>query len=190
MVLYLPPNLAALATVARREASRYALGAIHVRSPGGGLYRVEATDGRILAVVQGSVPKASYPPLEDRPEGDAQALIARDDWQRAFRLGDRRRPVGLATDGAEIHLAVGDQALTTRACDGRFPDVDAVLPQGGALLAVRLNPSLLIELLKVAVAVSAGEGVDVLFYGRDKPVGLLARNDEGQTFDGLIMPLT
>jgi DNA polymerase III sliding clamp (beta) subunit (PCNA family) len=179
-----------LATVARREASRYALAALHVRSPGGGLYRVEATDGRILAVVQGPVPDASYPPLEDRPEGDAEVLLSRDDWQRAFRLGDRRRPVGLSVGQEDVLLAVGDQALTTRALDGRFPDVSAVLPRSGALVAVRLNPTLLVELLKVAAAVTAGEGVDLLFFGRGKPLGLMARNDSGQTFDGLIMPLT
>jgi uncharacterized protein YfaA (DUF2138 family) len=98
--------------------------------------------------------------------------------------------VGLSVGQGDVLLAVGDQALTTRALDGRFPDVAAVLPRSGALVAVRLNPTLLVELLKVAAAVTAGEGVDLLFFGRDKPLGLMARNEGGQTFDGLIMPLT
>jgi DNA polymerase III sliding clamp (beta) subunit (PCNA family) len=188
--LYLPRNLAALATVAARDCGRYSLAAVRVKDPGGGLYRAEATDGKVLAIVQGPAPEACYPALEERPDGDAEVLIPRDDWQKAFRLGDRHRPVGLAAWGGEITLAVGDQALTTRPVDGRYPDVDQILPRHGALLAVRLDPGLLAELLKVATAVNPGGGVDLLFYGRGKPLGLMTRSNGGQTFDALIMPLT
>jgi hypothetical protein len=188
--IYLPRNLAVLATVAARDSGRYSLAAVRVRDFRDGLYRAEATDGKVLAVVQGPAPEACYPALEEKPDGDPEVLVARDDWQKAFRLGDRHRPVGLAACGDQITLAVGDQALTTRPVDGRFPDVDLVLPRHGALLAVRLDPGLLVELLTVAAAVTPGGWVHLLFTAGATPRGLITTSDGGQTFDALIMPLT
>jgi hypothetical protein len=191
MRLYLPRNLAGLAQLAGRNSGRTALHAVRVRDPGGGLYRTEVTDGRLLAVVQGPMPIAAYSALDEAPDGPAEALVARDDWRRAFQLGDRRRPVGLAADAeGGLILAAGDQALTARACDGRFPDTDAVLPRHGPLVAVRLNPTLLGGLLKLAASLNPDGGVDVLFFGPGKPLSLMTRNESGQTFDALLMPLS
>jgi hypothetical protein len=191
MRLYLPRNLAGLAQLAGANSGRTALHAVRIRDPGGGLYRAEVTDGRLLVVVQGAVPRACYPALDEAPGGGAEALVARDDWRRAFQLGDRRRPVGLAVDAeGGLILATGDQALTVRACDGRYPDTDAVLPQHGPLVAMRLNPTLLGGLLKLAATLNPDGGVDLLFFGPGKPLGLMTRNDSGQTFDALLMPLT
>ena len=190
MLLYLPRTLACLAALPTRDASRYALQAVRVRDPGGGLYRAEATDGRLLAVLRGPAPHADYPPLTGRDRGDgSEVLVARYDWHRAFRLGDKARPVGLAASGGELVLAVGDQALTVQPAEGRYPDVDQVLPRHGPLVAVRLDPVLLGALLKVAAAVNPGGGVDLLYYGPGKPVGLMTHSDDGHAFDGLLMPL-
>jgi hypothetical protein len=192
MRLYLPHNLAGLAQLAGGNSGRTALHAVRVRNPGGGLYRAEATDGRLLAVVQGPVPVAAYPALDEAPDsGAADALVAKDDWRRAFGLGDRRRPVGLAADAeGGLTLAAGDQALTARACQSRYPDTDAMLPRHGPLVAVRLNPTLLGGLLKLAATLNPDGSVDLLFFGAGKPLGLVTRNDEGQTLDCLLMPLT
>jgi hypothetical protein len=189
--LYLPRNLAGLAQLAGANSGRTALHAVRVRDPGGGLYRAEATDGRLLAIVQGPIPVAAYLALDETPDGGgAEALVARDDWRRALQLGDRRRPVGLAADAeGGLILAAGDQSLTVRACDGRYPDTDAVLPRHGPLVAVRLNPTLLGGLLKLAATLNPDGGVDLLFFGPGKPLGLMTRNDSGQTFDALLMPL-
>jgi hypothetical protein len=191
VLLYLPRNLACLGALPTRDASRYALQAVRVRDPGGGLYRAEATDGRLLALLRGPVPDADYPPLTGRdPSEGAEVLVSRFDWQRAFRLGDKARPVGLAASPGELVLAVGDQALTVQPAEGRYPDVDQVLPRHGALLAVRLDPVLLGALLKAAAAVNPGGSVDLLYYGPGKPLGLMTRTDDGHAFDGLLMPLT
>jgi DNA polymerase III sliding clamp (beta) subunit (PCNA family) len=191
VLLYLPRNLACLAALPTRDASRFALQAVRVRDPGGGLYRAEATDGRLLAILRGPTPDADYPALDGHGPGQsAEVLVSRTDWQRAFQLGDKSRPVGLAASEGELVLAVGDQALTATPAEGRYPDVDQVLPRHGALLAMRLDPLLLGALLRVAAAVNRGGGVDLLYYGPGKAVGLMARSDDGHAFDGLLMPLT
>jgi hypothetical protein len=189
VLLYLPRNLACLAALAARDSARYGLQAVRVRDPGGGLYRAEATDGRLLAVLRGPVPDADYPALDGHDPGEgAEVLVGRDDWLRAFRLGDKARPVGLAASGGELVLAVGDQALTAQPAEGRYPDVDQVLPRHGPLLSVRLDPVLLGALLRAAAAVNPG-GVDLLYYGPGKPLGLMTCTADGHAFDGLLMPL-
>ena len=65
-----------------------------------------------------------------------------------------------------------------------------MLPRHGPLVAVRLDPQLLGALLGVAAAVNPGGGVDLLYYGPGKPLGLMTRSDDGHAFDGLLMPLT
>ena len=191
MPVYLPRNLAGMVALASRSQGRYLTGSIRVRDPGNGLYRAEATDGRILAIVQGPIPEADYPALQGGGEGTAEMLVPRDAWVQAFKLGDKRRPVGISADADHITLAVGDQSVQVPSPEeGRFPDVDGVIPQHGPLVAVRVKPELLIELLKLAGAISPEQGVSLLYFGKGKPLGLSTGNDQGQTFDALLMPLT
>ncbi|HKI37988.1 MAG TPA: hypothetical protein VKA46_39405 [Gemmataceae bacterium] len=75
MPVFLHRNLAALAGVAAREPSRYAANALHVLDPGDGTYRVEATDGKRLAIVRGPCPQASYPALDAAFGGADKVLV-------------------------------------------------------------------------------------------------------------------
>jgi hypothetical protein len=69
-----------------------------------------------------------------------------------------------------------------------------VLPSTGPLVRIRVNPKMLARLLEVAAAfsepsLSEPPAVDILFYGRNKPLGIVGKNHQGQTIDALIMPL-
>jgi DNA polymerase III sliding clamp (beta) subunit (PCNA family) len=189
MLLYLPRNLAGLAGLASRDSGRFATNAVRVEDAGNGLYRCESTDGRCLAIIQGPIPEESY----NRLDGDLQpgdVLLSREDWVQAFKLGDRKRPIGLAVEGAELTLAVGDQAFLTRPAEGHFPDTDRVLPAHGPLLSLCVNPAILARVLDLAAGLEPEAGVSLLFYGKDKPLGVTARNDAGQAFDALVVPLS
>lgn len=190
MPLYFPRNVAGLAALVARDPGRYSYAAVHVLDPGDGLYRLEATDGRRLAIIQGPIPEAAYPQVEDGPDELTDGLISREDWVQAFRLGDKKQPVGLAGGGDEVTFAVGNHAIKAQTAGECFPDVQAVLPKHGPLVAVCVNPELLAGLLNVAAALNPDGGVMLLYYGKDKPLGLVARNSEGQAFDALLMPLS
>jgi hypothetical protein len=190
MPVFLPKNLAALAGVVAKEATRYSANALRVLDLGGA-YRVEATDGKKLVVVRGPCPEVSCPALDPDFGGANETLVPAEDWKAGFRLGGKKQPaVGLAADATSFKLAVGDQAVSGTRAEGRFPDFTMVLPKKPATLGFRLDPNILIGLLQAAAALDPSGGVQFLFYGRDKPVGLACRNEAGQFFDGLIMPLT
>jgi DNA polymerase III sliding clamp (beta) subunit (PCNA family) len=190
MPVFLPKNLAHLANVAARDSARFAVNALRVHDLGrGSEYRVEATDGKRLAVVRGPCPQAQYPALPDGAD-TPDVLVPVADWKSAFRLGGKQRPVGLAAEGPTFTLAVGDQSLTGSAPEGRFPDFDVVLPRTPAPIAFTVDLQLLIGLLQAAAALEPAGGVKVLFWSPAKPVGLTAKTAQGQFFDGLLMPLT
>jgi hypothetical protein len=70
--------------------------------------------------------------------------------------------------------------------------VDQVLPRTLPLVRFTVNPELLAGLAQLAHAIDPeGNRVEILYYGPDRPIGLMARNDEQQqTLDCLLMPLT
>lgn len=195
MPLYLHRNLAALVRVTAKEDYRYTATCVHVLNPGDGTYRVEATDGKRLAIVRGnSVDGHSHHELASVPDGAEEALVGRDDWQRGFKMaaGKYRGPepaLFLALHQQRLTFASQGQVVTAIPQEGRYPNVDGVLPTKPPLLQFRVDPALLASLLDTVGSLGM-ETVDVLYYGKDKPLGLVARNDAGQWFDGLIMPLT
>jgi hypothetical protein len=198
MLVALPRNLAKLSQACSTESARYgATTGIRVKATSDGLYRLEVTNGRILAVVQG--------PLEPEPlavNGFAlepgEVMVPKETWDKAFKVKPPRncRPIfalpHLGSDGKAVEILACDTTLKAEAVEGRFPDVDNVLPGVPPVARFCVDPWLFIDLLKVAADVMTNDEskrVEVLFWGFDKPVGVCARNSEGQTFDGLIVPL-
>jgi DNA polymerase III sliding clamp (beta) subunit (PCNA family) len=83
--------------------------------------------------------------------------------------------------------------LTVAHVEGRFPDVRFLAKQQRSLLQVAVDGRLLGELLQVAAAFAPeGSQQVVLHYqGAGKPLLLTAGpNDQGQRFQGAMMPLT
>jgi hypothetical protein len=191
--LFFPRNVAALGRVAGREHGRFAVSAVHAIDIGDGHYRLEVTDGRRLAVLRGQSERPQGGAALDAGLGGADVLVPLDSWCGAFRAKGKKGqalPVGLEADGPQFRLFAGEKVVTGSAPDGRFPDVSCVLPKRPALFSFRVDPLLLVELLRAAAALGPVNGVGVLYYGADKPVGLVASNDAGQFFDALLMPLT
>ena len=191
MLIYLPPNLAAMAKLTAAGNARYAVNSLRVLDPGDGTYRVEATDGRRLAVVRGPSADAHYSALEEAPGGAGEVLVPGPEWAQAFRAGDKKHPVGLAAGQGLFTFAAGGHSFTGTPQPGRYPDTGGVLPGHPALVHFCVDPVLFAGLCDLAAALGLRDsgGVQVLYFGPGKPVGLIGRNDQGQYLDCLIMPL-
>jgi hypothetical protein len=95
--------------------------------------------------------------------------------------------VGLVAGADLVTFATSRSTSTCPPGEGRFPSVDQVLP----LVRVTVNPELLASLCQLAHAIDPeGNRLEVLYYGDGRPLGLMAKNSDGQTLDCLLMPLT
>jgi hypothetical protein len=203
-MIFLPKNLGTLATLASDESVRYTLSGVHVLDEGD-YYRCEATDGRMLAIVCGPDARASHAARhitdeqrqveEEAPSLIFDMIVPAGRWKEAFRQVPKEGALGLAASEGVITLALPQAVARCSPADSRWPNVDSVLPPGGPLVRLRVNPKMLARLLEVAAAFaepgpSEPPAVDILWYGRDKPLGIVGKNHLGQTFDALMMPLS
>ncbi len=198
-MLILPKNLGLLAGCAG-EQSRHALHAVRVIACQDAWYRCEATDGHILAILCGpsncptKEQESIAAQLDGAGGGSFEGLIPASEWKRWFQGVPKNGHLGIVLAPHEAILATVDMKGRTQLMDGRFPEVDRVLPRTLPLVRFVVNPALLRDLLVLAEAVckvsDATPRVEFLFYQPGGPIGLMARNDQGQTLDALIMPLT
>jgi hypothetical protein len=184
------PALGVLGALAPREDGRCPP-AVHVLDLGNNCYRAEVTDGRRLLIVRGKCRSDEGAGIDPAPPA-GELLIHATDWHAGFKLARKgQQAVALAADGAGFVLQAGGKEVRGQQLGGRFPPADVVLPKRGALVSVRVNAQLLAELLQVAVAALGPDGtsVDLLFYGRDQPLGVAGRT-EHDYLDALIAPVT
>jgi hypothetical protein len=208
----LPANLGPLAELAAGEARRHSLTGVRVTLSEGGRYRAEATDGRHLAVITGAGASAdeypTLPALESAPNGGCGAIVGARGWKAAFKpvarpsKNARARPIlqnVAVVVGKDVTTLAstdldGTHVAQPRNLDGRFPDVDFFLADlnGKPVRAsVRVNAAKLVELLKVALAVADDDTalVTIELRGEKDPLSVRCEN-KGQTFEGVLMPLT
>jgi hypothetical protein len=197
-MIYLPKNLSHLAALCGSDVNRYSLRCVRLREYAGG-YRAEASDGRILGIIRGpdraddcAVTDDQRQLLEQAPGGAFEAVIPADAWRKAFKQLPAGGVLGASASPAAVHFAAPDGFQAAPTEGARFPDVDQVLPRRRPLVRITVNPVLLAKLLTVAAQYSDAHEpwVELWYYGRGYPIGLLTRNREGQFFDGLCMPLT
>lgn len=148
MLLFIPRSLCALKRVAAKsEHSRFgATQGIRITlAPG--MYRAEATDGHRAMVVQGLIPTEDppWPGFKDLPDDACEAVVLPKDLERACRVGEDflQRSfgmLGIATMGNDVCLGLGSELVTARTVEGRFPNINQVIPKKR-----RCSPSALIR---------------------------------------------
>lgn len=201
MYLFIPRSLCALKRmVAKSEHARFgATTGIHLWTADG-MYRAEATDGRRAIVVQGMVPETTpnWPGLKEVPDDAFETVLSPKDLEKGCKVGDEYLQktfgvIGMATKGSQVLMGVGEDCIVTRPLEGRFPDIQNVIPRKAPLYSVPVDPRLLAEaLLTIADLLPEGsQGVDLFYYGEGFPIGLCAHNAEtGAMIDALVVPLT
>jgi DNA polymerase III sliding clamp (beta) subunit (PCNA family) len=193
-MLKLPGNLAVLARIASKDATRYSLNAVSVRETTEG-YQVVATDGRRMAIVTGAgVFDESIPELEESPDDAIEALVPASEWNRILK--EARRESAYVSIGKNVTtIVVGNGVSTVQNQEGRFPDIErTAMDLCRSMIQVRIDARLLAELLHVAAIFGseyAGDApVTLHFGGRERPLLVTTKNSDGQRFEAAIMPLS
>jgi hypothetical protein len=201
MLLFIPRSLCALKRVAAKtEHARFgATQGIRI-ALAKGLFRAEATDGHRAVVVQGLVPteEPPWPGFKDLPNDAFETIVLPKDLERACKLGDgflqsRFGLLGIATIGGGVCLGLGTDVLTAPTVEGRFPNMDNVIPKKRPLFTFRVDPKVLAETLLAMAELLPEEakGVQCFYYGDGLPLGFCAKNIEnGLMIDALAVPLT
>jgi hypothetical protein len=200
MQVFLPAQVTALSKLAASsEHSRFGATTGLMVKERDGVVRVEATDGRCLGILQLSNDwDADNTPPKPTVEGDdvldvvlplVQEPMARKKIKTLdgkFKACDR---IGLVTKDGNIYL--GTDSTPIRPMDGRFPNVDGVVPDK-PLLSFHFDASIMIRVLEAAKACTGDENrlVTLIYYGKGKPIGISCKGHEtGLFFDGLVVPL-
>lgn len=203
-LVFLPSNLSRLTEFAAGEDGRYAMTGVRLCLPPGTTqqYRLEATNGKFLAVVKGEfqIPCggdwAAIKPMQERAEtlpSDArEALIDSVDWKKGLALANNRQfhGVGLCLGEQRVSFLSRESVYHATPMEGRFPDVRQCIPrcQEGSV-SFRINSQQLLPIAHLAKALEM-EALEVIYYGPNVPIGFSGRNRQGQVLDCLLVPLT
>jgi DNA polymerase III sliding clamp (beta) subunit (PCNA family) len=199
--LLLPANLASLANACPAAAEWFALTGVLVKATANG-YEAVATNGRILALVQGDsaadpLEYPHVPELVEAPPSQDQAVIPASEWREAFRSVPRGKAVRIEPILGHVAVHLGQQesllatsdgerasVRQTRNVEGRYPNYEAVLPSDEPALTIVLDPDLLLALVKIARVFTIPDQSRI-----NKLLVVRAANGT-QRFVGLQMPMT
>jgi len=199
MLLFIPRSLCALKRVAAKEGHARFQATQGIRiALASGVYRAEATDGRRAMVVQGLIPGEDppWPGFKDLPDDACEAVIMPRDLERACKVGKdflQSRLMGIATMGNDVCLGLGSELVTARTVEGRFPNINQVIPKEKPLFTFSFDPKTLTETLLAMAELlpETDRRVELFYYGNGLPIGFCARNiDNGIFIDALVVPLT
>jgi hypothetical protein len=200
--ILLPANLSHVTKCCAAD-TRYVLAAVRVAQTESG-YRVEATDSRRLARVDGTnagdpARFPEIPALTTAPNGASEALIPAKIFAKACKdvntrlAGSEERRALAVRLGKEVSTLAtidedgGSLVRQPRNVEGRFPNTDAVMPTGKPVASLMVDATLLAELLQVAVQFAIDGYVTIDLFAKG-PARVTSKN-ESQKFTGLIMPV-
>jgi hypothetical protein len=217
-MIHLPKSVMKLAALASKEPGRFATHGVKVTEQENGRYRVEATDGRIAAILTGDGTGPDRPDLAAVPNTATSAVIPAKEWAGAFRgmketkwgtplraavvLGER-----VTTVSPELGKLAQVPNVEPTDSEGhpcppapnrpRFPNIDTARPDGEPVVTLEVSADFLCRLLAAAVEVAPrGESpvLRIRFYrtrnGENvNPFTVEAKGADGQDFYGLVMPI-
>jgi hypothetical protein len=189
--ILLPANLSHVTKCCAADI-RYALAAIRVVATEDG-YRVEATDARRLARVDGSNAGdpskfPEIPALTTAPNGASEALIPAKIFAKACKdvntrqFGPEERRALAVRLGKEVSTLAtidedgGSLVRQPRNVEGRFPNTDAVMPTGKPVASIMVDAAMLAELLQVAAQFADQGYVTIDLFGKG-PARITGKND-------------
>lgn len=204
-MLYLPTQLKALALAASKgDGGRVGMNGIRILEYDGGYYRLDATDGRILAIARGQAEFSKTGSLvnarvEDvAPFGVFECVVPLDKYLEAFGMAKKGDDGVLFSAGDSLFgqpiasFSTLSQTLETPFQEKRFPNTDAVLPKWGGLASVAFNPAYMAKLMKLAEGLGV-ERIELHFTSLKPGVPVVMTGKSANApwiiLDLLLMPL-
>ena len=193
-MIFIPKAASGMCALASKDAARYALNHLRVREVAGERFHLEATDGKRLAILRGPCLPTPQEVLAAGAHASpetilTEGLLLASVLKGAFKMeGDN---LGILLGRPNTLLFVINKSLITEPGEGRFPDVDAVLPKTPALFSIAVDPILLASILTAASKVQHPDAckVQLLFWNATSPMGIICQGPDGITFDAMLMPL-
>lgn len=204
-------NLGPLADLAGKEKTKFAMTGVNLEILPD-RYKAVATNSKLLGVVEGPLEDAEQypeiPGLKSAPNGGTRGNIPSEFWKSFFAKAVKMtKKIRYGKEILKFVPVVVSENQTTMATtdleqvsveasghvEGRFPPYQEVFPRSKPLVKIRVDADLLIDLLDVAkrFCTDGYHGVDLVIHDPTKPieVNIPHRNDKGQSFRGLVMPL-
>jgi len=172
--------LSQCAVAMSRDATRYILNGVHIKSDGKTLALV-GTDGHrlIKCVLDIKTPKLAATIPSDMVREMIKAL-----------QGHGAQMAKVRVDASKVSLAIGSAVVTSKLIDGSFPDVERVIPEHGPVIA-NVDRDEFIKAIRRASSLSEGKvrGVKIEFKPGVAVLSSRGENADGQdeidiTFDG------
>ena len=190
-MIRIPKSLSKILVACATDEGRYAMKAIRIQEFKNDHYRIDATDGKMAVVVTGESEAANYGAGLPAPDEDARFdyLVDADEMDKAFRLCPKGGAIAIQADRDGVFIAVGQTVTRLDINEGRFPDVDMVLPKDKNPIArFRMNPAVLIRALEAAKGMElVNNTVEFFVYASDKPVAITGLGEK-YAFDSIVMP--
>lgn len=194
-MICLPKNVLPIVGMASKEEGRYSMCGVLLEEMRDDSFRLVATDGKKLGIIQGP-PSGQGVPVAFDPGDSAKYLVPTNVLQQAFKDAGKDGGVRISCRDKVISIESGTAYRAEGEIEGRFPDYALVLPKSDPIAVAMVNADVLISCLKTAAAVAKGVSgggdphVRIMFFKENCPFGVQSANTDGQTFDGIVMPVS
>lgn len=195
-------KLLAVKAAASNDPTRYVLNGVHVEEIEGNKVRAVATDGRILAVTEGTAGEPDdfprVPAIDHAPNGKTAAIIPTDAINKAIRsIPKGKRTLAVIKTAA---LVMGESAatfvttdletatpVTSRVIDGQFPNWRQCMPKTAPVVRSTVSPAYLRAVADMVEKFGA-DSVEVSLWDSVNPVRFRANNG-GDILRVVLMPM-
>lgn len=202
MKAILPKAVLALSQLAANESqNRFGATQCVLLTAKDGNFRAEATNGRYLGILNGYaegecdmlIDAKKFAEIKKVMDKEADRIVFETKGQ-TFTAGGIKPFFHTNGDitGLEPISKIGGEFHQTGDDGYRWPNTNQVIPSGKVACTFRIDPRMLIEVLRCAMAVDQSDAPSVTFtiFRQDKPIAISARNEEGSQYgDFIVVPL-
>ncbi len=199
MKVVLPRSVLALSQLASTGNLRFATDNVLLTASGGN-HRCEATNGKILGIINGIAEGDASLLINARKLAEIKKVLDKNDEKIIIEAENGSfKAIGGNTHGAAMptRSAIAGEYDTVRVGDStegqRWPNTNSVLPKTSPVASCKVDPLLLIDLFKAAAAVDGRKQpiITIHFYADGQPLSVSTSNEEStQFFDGMFCPLS